>query len=251
MEYMEDMLKVSDSEGLERSHLDKRDCGDLIADVFSEMLLVHGHVHGDPHNGNVYLNVNSCGKKGCKPGLILLDHGLYHNISDNMRRDVCKLLIASVSPFASRAQRERLARRFAAAKQQLPDSISVKDVGDCLVAMHGQQEGGKEEEGNMLGVLHSLGYTRGLLNSLRYSEKLRLKSLVKFAYIGLLEEEERRVALAYYCGEGDMKPSWLVRARVSLGSLYVDFLALLIPVLLFLGPFLFLYEVLRSFVFFW
>jgi hypothetical protein len=108
------------------NHLDARECGALLADVFHEMALVHGHVHGDPHAGNVYLRVHSCSRNTCTPELVLLgtqctglagtkvqiltqqallralDHGLYHRIPDPMRRDLCKLLLASVSPFASR-----------------------------------------------------------------------------------------------------------------------------------------------------
>ena len=54
------------------NHLDARECGALLADVFHEMALVHGHVHGDPHAGNVYLRVHSCSRNGCTPELVLL-----------------------------------------------------------------------------------------------------------------------------------------------------------------------------------
>jgi aarF domain-containing kinase len=174
MEFVEDMVKLTDAEALERNHLDARQCAQLLADVMHEMALVHGHVHGDPHAGNVYVRVQTCSLDGCTPELVLLDHGLYHTVPDAMRRDLCKLLLASVSPWATRRRREALARRFAgplfkyfppilspwfvfssrltasdlaaAAKQQLPQDVTIKDVGECLVALHDSRGDG----GNML-----------------------------------------------------------------------------------------------------
>ena len=114
--------------------------------------------------------------------MVLLDHGLYHTVPDGMRRDLCKLLLASVSPFSTRRRREALARRFAgplfkffppilspwfvfssrltsgdlyaAAKQQLPQNVSMKDVGECLVALHDAQgEGGKRLRPRAFGMI--------------------------------------------------------------------------------------------------
>ena len=47
-----------------------------------------------------------------------------------------------------------------------------------MVSLH--DEGGT----NMLGVLHSLGYTRGILNDLKFPEHLRLRAFAKFATVG-------------------------------------------------------------------
>ena len=37
---------------------------------------------------------------------------------------------------------------------------------------------------NLLGVLHSLGYTRGLLEALNFSEERRIESMLRFAVLG-------------------------------------------------------------------
>lgn len=37
---------------------------------------------------------------------------------------------------------------------------------------------------NLLGVLHSLGYTRGLLEALRFPEERRIESMLRFALLG-------------------------------------------------------------------
>jgi len=270
MEFVDDMFKVNDKEAIASNHLDPRECGKLLADVFHEMALVHGHVHGDPHAGNVYLRVHKCTPKGCTPELVLLDHGLYHTVPDAMRRDLCKLLLASVSPFATRRRREALATRFAgplfrffppilspwfvfsarltmgdlsaAAKQQLPKNVSMQDVGECLVALHDSQGDG----GNMLGVLHSFGYTRGLLNFLDFPERLRLQSMIKYAIIGLLPEDQRARALK----EGTGALPLTARVQLIAGDMYVYLLWLLIPVLVLMGPFLFIYAIWRGIIFF-
>lgn len=270
MEFIEDMFKVSDKAAISNNHLDPLACGTLIADVFHEMALVHGHVHGDPHAGNVYLRVHSCSSTGCTPELVLLDHGLYHPVPDGMRRDLCRLLLASVSPFSTRKQRERLASRFAgplfkffppilspwfvfssrltpgdiraAAKQQLPDTVSIKDVGECLVALHDSQG----EGGNMLGVLHSFGYTRGLLNALNYPERLRLRSMIRYAIIGLMPEDLQVVAIQ----KGTRALPISSRIHLYAGDIYVHILWLLIPVLVLLGPLVMVYEFCRDIVLF-
>jgi hypothetical protein len=47
----------------------------------------------------------------------------------------------------------------------------------------------------MLGVLHSLGYTRGLTNTLGFSERGRIRSLVWHARVGLMDKDQRSVVL--------------------------------------------------------
>ncbi|KAK8959610.1 putative ABC1 protein [Platanthera guangdongensis] len=58
-----------------------------LIDAFSEMIFVHGFVHGDPHPGNILVSVE--GNKDFS--LVLLDHGLYRELDENFRLDYCKL----------------------------------------------------------------------------------------------------------------------------------------------------------------
>ncbi|KAJ1473274.1 ABC1 family-domain-containing protein [Baffinella frigidus] len=254
--------RVLDTEKLHAAHLSRSECGELVSDVFYEMALVHGLVHGDPHAGNVYLRVGECTKSGCKPQLVMLDHGLYHTIPPAMRKDLCRLIIAQLSPFASHARRLRLAARFAgplaryfplmlspwfvfsasltsedmaaARKQELPKSIAPQDIAECLVAMHGEQE--KGGGGNMLGVLH------GLLTSLDFSERARLKSLVRHAQIGLWAPAHQERAL-----NGGSLPL-MATLQLFLVGFYVDLTALLIPFLSLIGPLIFFYSLYMSFL---
>ena len=62
----------------------------------------------------------------------------------------------------------------------MPPGVDLKELGQFLVNMHDQAG-----ENNILGVLHSMGYTRGMLQDVGYPEKLRLQSYVRFASLGL------------------------------------------------------------------
>ena len=76
-------VMVSDVQGIRALGLRLSDCSQLVAEVFSSMMFVHGFVHADPHPGNVFV---------CRhpthphlPALVLLDHGLYSEITPEFR----------------------------------------------------------------------------------------------------------------------------------------------------------------------
>ncbi len=84
----------------------------LIADTFTEMVLCWGHVHGDPHAGNIYICAEKKGVLGgVKPRLVMLDHGLYHSMDDDLRTDMCRLFTACVT--RDRPEIARLSQRIA------------------------------------------------------------------------------------------------------------------------------------------
>lgn len=70
-----------------------------------------------------------------------------------------------------------LAEIIAASKGQLPSTVSLNDVADFIVAT---RDGGA----NLIGLVHSLGYTRGLLNALGFPEERRISSMLSFATLG-------------------------------------------------------------------
>jgi hypothetical protein len=145
------------------------------------------------------------------PQLVLLDHGLYHSLDDDARHALCRLYLACAAADAAamRSASETLARipgsplaRFfplvlshwfifgvgiaavtpgelaAAREGRMPPGLTLADLSDFLTGLHGAG-------GNILGVVHSLGYTRGLLNGLSFPERRRLRALASFACIGL------------------------------------------------------------------
>ncbi|KAL2252600.1 UNVERIFIED_CONTAM: AarF domain-containing protein kinase 1, partial [Sesamum indicum] len=58
-----------------------------LVDVFAEMIFVHGFLHGDPHPGNIL--VSPQGRNGFS--LVILDHGVYKQLSEDFRKKYCRL----------------------------------------------------------------------------------------------------------------------------------------------------------------
>ncbi|CAI5509610.1 unnamed protein product [Closterium sp. Naga37s-1] len=93
MEFMNG-CKIDDLEGIKKQGLNPLEVAALLVEVFAEMVFCHGHLHGDPHPGNVLIQAHAPGTT--KPGhrkfdLVLLDHGLYREMDDGFRKDFCQL----------------------------------------------------------------------------------------------------------------------------------------------------------------
>lgn len=145
-------------------------------------------------------------------GVVILDHGLYHHLSRLDRLKLCELITHCATPWPNTQKVHELASHFApgpaaalfpllisplfalatglsftelqaASESRLPDSIGVADVWKALETI-GQGPGGTE----ILGTMHSLGYVRGLLNTLQVSEGDRVITLVRAATSALYEE---------------------------------------------------------------
>jgi len=204
MEFCDGLIKANDPAALRQAGLDIQACADLICETFAEMIFVHGRVHADPHAGNIYIRcLDNLGTK--RPQLVLLDHGLYYDLHENdVRFYFCKYWKACCAKDSKVMQ--TLGQRFAgalhrflplilspwfifggsgvslsevlsAAKGQLPETIGIRDVANFVVAT---REGGA----NLIGLLHSLGYMRGLLEALGFSESRRVSIMLKYAMLG-------------------------------------------------------------------
>merc|ERR1719215_1625990 len=86
-----------------------------------------------------------------------------------------------LSPWFIFGSRVTFADIRAAYRRQLPPGVSLKDVGETLVKLYGRG-------GLAIGLLHSLGYTRGLLNDLGCDERQRVTSLSRAARLGLEDQ---------------------------------------------------------------
>lgn len=273
--FVENMTRCNDLKALKTAGFDSKRVGSALASIFAEMVFVHGHVHGDPHAGNVYVRErpNAGGKE---PQIVLLDHGLYHDLSDVTRTEFCGLVNACVARDVAGTKKQsvrfagnELHRFFplilspwfvfgssdlkaadlkAAARGALPPGVKLADIGKFLVSLH-------DESGtNMLGVLHSLGYTKGILNELKFPETLRLRAFGKYAAIGSaigvgdVVTKARARAGGGATGErnsGDVtsvSSSWSLTTRLAiiLAAVRVEVLSWLVFVLAPLAPFLFI-----------
>jgi len=116
--------------------------------------------------------------------------------------------------------------------------VSLHDTGEAGAGAGAEAKGGASAGGgtNMLGVLHSLGYTRGILNDIRFPEALRLRAFAKYASYGLAQR-----ALRPGAGPGAVVPSGsaaLMGMALWTASLQVEVLAWIITVLTPVAPLL-------------
>lgn len=102
MEWIEG-CKLSDKECLRRRGINPRSVALTLLDVFSEMTLEHGFIHGDPHPGNLLVVPVPIEERRSwfwrllsfqwrTPfQLVLLDHGRCLRMDDETRREYCAL----------------------------------------------------------------------------------------------------------------------------------------------------------------
>lgn len=82
-------IKANDLEGIARLGLNRFDVANKVINCLAEQIFVHGFFHGDPHPGNVFVR-----RHPVKPGecqVVLLDHGLYKDMTPEARIRCCKL----------------------------------------------------------------------------------------------------------------------------------------------------------------
>ncbi|XP_053143339.1 aarF domain-containing protein kinase 1 isoform X3 [Hemicordylus capensis] len=101
MEFMEGG-QVNDKAYMERNCINVNEISRNLGKLYSEMIFVNGFVHCDPHPGNVL--VRKCPTTG-KTHIILLDHGLYQDLTDNFRLDYCQLWQALIKADVKRVQK--------------------------------------------------------------------------------------------------------------------------------------------------
>jgi len=104
MEWVEG-IKISDKAALEEMGLRTVEVGQLLLQTFAEMAFVRGVIHQDPHPGNILVRLSPPrkqrwiarllrGRRGRKPQLLLLDHGSYVYLGEQLRLQYCQLWCA-------------------------------------------------------------------------------------------------------------------------------------------------------------
>ncbi|XP_042878501.1 aarF domain-containing protein kinase 1-like isoform X1 [Penaeus japonicus] len=72
--------QVNDRNYMTEHGINTKEVSEKISKLYSEMIFVNGYVHCDPHPGNVLVK-----KNGNSAEIILLDHGLYTNLTNDFR----------------------------------------------------------------------------------------------------------------------------------------------------------------------
>eukprot|EP01006_Ploeotia_vitrea_P018106 TRINITY_DN49371_c0_g1_i1.p1 TRINITY_DN49371_c0_g1~~TRINITY_DN49371_c0_g1_i1.p1 ORF type:complete len:586 (+),score=56.79 TRINITY_DN49371_c0_g1_i1:51-1760(+) len=231
MELITDMIKCHPPQLLKDNGFNPYEVGKLIASTFAEITLKYGVVHGDPHAGNVYLRKHpTLGG----PQLVLLDHGLHHCVDKKTRHKLCDVIVSCLKRDKPRIKKTSeyfagpLYRYFplilspwfifgasltaedvhAAIHRKLPPDVTLEDVGNFLVGLH-------DHGTNMLGVLHAMGYTRGMLNEIDFPERHRLLAWAEFAVEGLDTDFEVQGAPSTAAQKAEMDKQLVQQAQTA------------------------------------
>ncbi|CAG8642647.1 10846_t:CDS:2, partial [Cetraspora pellucida] len=81
-------VKINNMEKLINLGVNPKWVRTILLEVFAEMIFCHGVIHCDPHAGNALITISPITNK---PQLVLLDHGLYRELSDEFRLIYCYL----------------------------------------------------------------------------------------------------------------------------------------------------------------
>jgi len=92
---------ASDAASVRALGLDPRGVARLLGQVWGEMMFVSGWVHCDAHPGNILVRTDGRGRVQ----LVLLDHGLYRQIDDDLRAQWARLWAAVVLSDESQIRR--------------------------------------------------------------------------------------------------------------------------------------------------
>jgi aarF domain-containing kinase len=95
-EWVDDAVLISNVSGIKQKGLD---CKSVIMDatgIFAYQIFKTGHVHCDPHPGNLLVRVHPNMPR--QHQIVLIDHGLYVKMPDSLRRDYARLWVAMAPP---------------------------------------------------------------------------------------------------------------------------------------------------------
>lgn len=81
--------QINDLKYIQNHHLNPYEVSCKLGRLYSHMIFIVGFVHSDPHPGNVLVR-----KKNNEAEIILLDHGLYADLSNEFRWEYSKLWLA-------------------------------------------------------------------------------------------------------------------------------------------------------------
>ena len=81
--------QINDVSYLRQNGFNFYEVSNKLGRLYSHMIFITGFVHADPHPGNILVR-----KKGNEAEIVLLDHGLYANLTNEFRWEYSKLWLA-------------------------------------------------------------------------------------------------------------------------------------------------------------
>uniref|UniRef100_A0AAG5D8F7 ABC1 atypical kinase-like domain-containing protein n=1 Tax=Anopheles atroparvus TaxID=41427 RepID=A0AAG5D8F7_ANOAO len=106
-EYIEG-CKISDRQSIDAQHMDLCEIDRQLFMAFGRQIFSTGFVHADPHPGNVFVRKDPANPKRLQ--LVLLDHGLYEQLTPGVRENLCHFWEAIV--LRDHAGMERFAKKL-------------------------------------------------------------------------------------------------------------------------------------------
>ena len=95
-EWISDSVKITDAIGMRNMGIDPASAVRDAISGFAFQVFQAGHVHCDPHPGNLLVRKNPSDLT--KHQVVLIDHGLYVELSDELRKDYAKLWVSLIPP---------------------------------------------------------------------------------------------------------------------------------------------------------
>jgi aarF domain-containing kinase len=208
MEYLPGS-RLDDLNYLKTNKIDRSEVSASLAHIFNNMIFTPGvGIHCDPHGGN--LAIRSCKPSGQNPHnyeIILYDHGLYRDVSIEMRRHYARFWLALITRDAK--EMEYHATRFASiTPEQFPVFAAAITGRDIATALDYDISRTRDEAeiANMKSALTSQGLLVDLMSILSSMPRvvlliLKTNDLVRHLDEVLQNPQPERVflILAQYC----------------------------------------------------
>ncbi|XP_055920396.1 uncharacterized aarF domain-containing protein kinase 5 [Eupeodes corollae] len=124
-------LKITNVIDLKKQNLNLSEIDFKLFTIFAEQIFNTGFVHADPHPGNIFVRK---AKNSNESELVILDHGLYETVPENVRLPLCEFWEATVLKDEKRMKRSALAlnineyKNFAQVLFQVPFEINGGQV---------------------------------------------------------------------------------------------------------------------------
>ncbi|SHO78262.1 Similar to S.cerevisiae protein MCP2 (Mitochondrial protein of unknown function involved in lipid homeostasis) [Malassezia sympodialis ATCC 42132] len=102
--------------------IDRNRVSQELSRIFAQMLYMHGFFHADPHGGNVLIRPRQPGSRSSENfEIVLLDHGLYFAIDEELRSNYARFWLALLSRTTPHVTRER--RKYAKLVGNIGDDL--------------------------------------------------------------------------------------------------------------------------------
>ena len=101
-EWIENAMKVTDKEQIVAAGLDSHQVVSDAVSAFAYQIFHVGHVHCDPHPGNLLVRCKPGGRAG-QHEVVVIDHGLYVELPEELRLDYANFWVAMAPPMNTAA----------------------------------------------------------------------------------------------------------------------------------------------------